>query len=190
MKTVLKTILTIVITVGLNSCHSQNVQTVFETNEIDSATELNETKIYKLKKQTTNSDFNYSKLNKIDKHKIETLNIRNLMPVFEPVSGQFNYFQFVATFKGEGYNYGDASIIKNFHDILIIKTDSENNILDCYHYTLEWAEIPLQYDVFKGSAKNVKLTDSLEISKLQLLRTYSWSEDNKELKDNGKISLK
>jgi hypothetical protein len=97
---------------------------------------------------------------------------------------------FIATFKGEGYNFGDAPIVKDFHDILIIKTDNENNILDCYHYTIEWAEIPLQYDVFKGSTKNVKLTDSLEISKLKLLRTYSWSENNKELRDNGIIRLK
>ena len=190
MKTTLKTVLTFITAIGLNSSNLQSVQTVFENNETDKATELNEPKIYKLKKQTENSDFNYSKLNDIDNHKMDTLNIRNLMPVFEPVSGQFNYYQFVATFKGEGYNYGDPPIIEDFHDILIIKTDSENNILDCYHYTLEWAEIPLQYDVFKGSTKNIKLTDKLEISKLKLLRTYSWSEDNKELIDNGIISLK
>ncbi|WCM43176.1 hypothetical protein MG290_05825 [Flavobacterium sp. CBA20B-1] len=164
--------------------------TVFETNEKDKATELNETKIYKLKKQTTNSDFNYSKLNGIDGHKMDTLNIRNIITVFEPVRGEFNYYQFLATFKGEGYNSGEAPIIKDFHDILIIKTDSDNNILDSYHYTLEWAEIPLQYDVFKGSSKNLKLTDSLQISKLKLIRTYSWSEDNKELMDNGIIRLK
>jgi len=190
MKTALKTILNIIIIIGLNSCNSQNLQSVFETNEIDKATELNENKIYRLKKQSTNSDFNYLKLNDIDGHKRDTLNIRNLMPVFEPVSGQFNYYQFVATFKGEGYNFGDVTIIKEFHDILIIKTDNENNILDSYHYTLEWEEIPLQYDVFKGSSKNLKLTDNLEISKLKLLRTYNWNEDNKELKDNGIIYLK
>lgn len=190
MKKALKIILTFITAIGLNSCNSQNVQTVFENNRTDKATELNEPKIYRLKKQTANSDFNYSKLNDIDNHKMDTLNIRNVMPVFEPVSGQFNYYQFIATFKGEGYNFGDVPIVKDFHDILIIKTDNENNILDCYHYTLEWAEIPLQYDVFKGSTKNVKLTDDLEISKLQLLRTYSWSEDNKELKDSGIIRLR
>jgi hypothetical protein len=94
MKTALKTILTIIIAVGLNSCNSQNVQTVFENNQTDKATELNEAKIYRLKKQTANSDFNYSKLNDIDSHKMDSLNIRNVMTVFEPVGGQFNYYQF------------------------------------------------------------------------------------------------
>lgn len=164
--------------------------TVFESNEIDEATELSEGKIYKLKKQTTNSDFNYSELNDIDSHKIDTLRARNRMQVFQPVDGKFNFYQFLATFKGEGYNFGDKPIIKDFHDILIIKTDQDNRIVDSYHYTLEWAEVPLQYDVFKGSTTNVKLKDRLEVSMLGLIRTYNWSKDDKRLQDNGIIGLR
>ena len=190
MKTVFKIILTLFLTVGLNSYNSENVQIVFESKEKDKATSFNETKIYKLKKQATNSDFNYSKLNNIDGHKSGTLIIRNLMSVFEPISGQFNYYQFIAAFKGEGYNFDEPPIIKDFHNILIVKTDHDNKILDSYHYTLEWAEPPLQYDVFKSSVKDIKLTDGIDISKLQFLRTYSWSEDNKQLKENGIIKLK
>lgn len=190
METVFKTIWILCLTVGLNSCNSQNVHIVFENKGKDKATKLNETKIYRLKKQTTNSDFNYSKLNDIDGHKIDTLKIKNLMPVFEPISGQFNYYQFIAIYKGESYNFDESPLIKDFHDILIIKTDNDNKILDSYHYTLEWAEPPLQYDVFKSSVKDIKLTDGIDISKLQFLRTYSWSEDNKQLKENGIIKLK
>lgn len=190
MEPVFKTILTLCFIVGLNSCDSQSVHIVFESKEKDKATALNETKMYRLKKQTTNSDFNYSRLNDIDGYKIDTLNIENLMPVFEPINGQFNCYQFIAAFKGEGYNFNETPIIKDFHDILIIKTDNDNNILDSYHYTLEWAEPPLQYDVFRSSIKNIKLTDGINISKLQFLRTYSWSEDNKQLKEDGTIKLR
>ncbi len=175
---------------GLASCQTKPVKTVFESNQKDTATIVNETKIYILKKQTENSDFNYSKLDDIDGNKMDTLNVRNLMPVFEPVSGQFKYYQFLSTFVGQAYNADGPTLFKDFHDILIIKTDNENKIIDAYHYTLEWAEPPLQYDVFKSSNKNISLTNNLDISQLKFIRTYSWSDDNKELKESGIIKLK
>ena len=175
---------------GLACCQTKPIKTVIETTQKDTATKLNETKIYNLKKQTENSDFNYSKLDYIDGHKIDTLNIRNLMPVFEPVNGQFKYYQFISTFVGQAYNADGPPLFKDFHDILIIKTDNENKIIDAYHYTLEWAEPPLQYDVFKSSAKNIYLTNNMDISQLKFKRTYSWSDDNKEMKESGIIKLK
>jgi hypothetical protein len=171
---------------GLASCQTKPINTIFETTQKDTATNLNETKVYILKKQTENSDFNYSKLDDIDVNKMDTLNARNLTPVFEPVNGHFNYYQFLATFKGESYEGG----AKDFHDILIIKTDNENKIIDAYQYTLEWAEPPLQYDVFKSSIKNISLTNNMDIMQLKFMRTYSWSDDNKEQKESGIIKLK
>ncbi|MBK7221326.1 MAG: hypothetical protein IPH94_08360 [Saprospiraceae bacterium] len=175
---------------GLASCQTKPIKTVFETTQKDSATKLNETKIYILKKQTENSDFNYSKLDDIDGNKMDTLNVRNLMPVFEPRSGQYKYYQFLSTSVGEAYNADGPPLFKDFHDILIIKTDNENKIIDAYHYTLEWAELPLQYDVFKSSAKNISLTNYMDINQLKFKRTYSWSDDNIELKEDGIIKLK
>jgi hypothetical protein len=183
-------ILFITLLTGLASCQTKPVKTVFESNQKDTATSINETKIYILKKQTENSDFNYSKLDDIDGNKLETLNVRNLMPVFEPVSGQFKYYQFLSTFVGQAYNADGPPLFKDFHDILIIKTDNENKIIDAYHYTLEWAEPPLQYDVFKSSAKNISLTNKMDINQLKLKRTYSWSDENIELKEDGTIKLK
>lgn len=175
---------------GLASCQTKPVKTTFETTQKDTATKLNETKIYVLKKVTENSDFNYPKLENIDGHKIDTLNIRNLMPVFEPISGQYKCYQFLSTFVGEAYNADGPPLFKDFRDILIIKTDNENKIIDAYQYTLEWAEPPLQYDVFKSSAKNITLTNDLDIAELKFIRTYSWSEDNKAMKESGIIKLK
>jgi hypothetical protein len=174
----------------LASCQTKPVETIFETSQTDTATGVNETKIYILKKHMENSDFNYSKLDDIDGNEIDTLNVRNVMPIFEPVSGQFKYYQFLSTFVGQAYNADGPPLFKDFHDILIIKTDNDNRILDAYHYTLEWAEPPLQYDVFKSSIKNISLINNMDINQLNFIRTYSWSDDNKELKENGIIKLK
>ncbi|MBA3674028.1 MAG: hypothetical protein H0W75_03580 [Chitinophagaceae bacterium] len=190
MKVILSTIIFLTLTTILSSCHSQPMQTVFVSNQKDTATELKASKIYILKKKTTNSDFDYSKLKDIDGNIKDTLNIRNLMPIFEPKSGQLNYFQFLATFKGEGYNGGEAPLIKDFHDILIIKTDTDNKIIDAFQYTLEWAEPPLQFDLFKSSADNITLINNLDIRQLKFKRTDSWSDDNKDLKESGTIQLK
>lgn len=151
--------------------------------------QLNETQNYILKKVTENSDFNYSKLDDIDGNKIDTLNARNLIPIFEPVNGRFKYYQFLSTFVGEGYNSDGPPLLQDFHDILIIKTDNENKIIDAYQYTLEWAKPPLQYDVFESSAKNIILTNNLDIAQLKFIRTHKWSDDIEE-KENGILKLK
>ena len=178
-----------IIVTGLASCQSKDVKAKFETDKKDTPTRLGSTQLYILKKVTENSDFNYSKLNNIDEHKIDTLNVKNLRSVFEPVSGQYKYYQFLSTFMGEAYNADGPPLFKDFHDILIIKTDNKSKIIDAYQYTLEWAEPPLQYDVFKSSAKNITLTNNLDISKLKFIRTYGWSEDSKELIKSGIIKL-
>jgi len=174
----------------LSYSQSKPVQVIFENTKVETATGLTATPVYLLKKQAKNADFNYSKLDAIDEYIKDTINVKNLMPVFEPISGAFNYYQFLATFKGKAYNGGEAATLKDFHDILIIKTDQNNKIIDAYQYTLEWAEPPLQYDLFKSSAKNLVLTDTLNIKQLKFKRTYSWSEKNTMLKENGIIKLK
>ena len=172
------------------SCQAKSMQTVFQTNQPDTATGLSDVKVYRLKKQVLNADFNYAKLDDIDGNIKDTLNLRSLMPIFEPVGGKYKYYQLIATFKGHGYDGGEAPLIKDFHDILIIKTDNKNKIIDAFHYTLEWAEPPLQYDLFKSSAKDIVLQDNMDISQLKLNKTYSYSENNKELKEKGTVKLK
>ncbi|MDD4150347.1 MAG: hypothetical protein PHE33_09980 [Bacteroidales bacterium] len=184
------TFITIIIfLISFTSCQTKPIKTIFQTVETDTATKLNETKKYILKKQTENSDFNYSKLTDIDGNIQDTLNVKNLMPIFEPVCGQYNYYQFISTYVGQAYNFDEPPLFKDFHDILIIKTDDKNKIIDAYQYTLEWSESPLQYDVFVSSAKNIILTNDMNIAELKFKRTYSWSDDNKELKESGIIKL-
>lgn len=174
---------------GLASCQPKPVRTVFESAQKDTASGINETKVYALKKQTENSDFNYSKLNNIDAHVTDERTEKDIMLLFEPKSGRYRYYQFLSTYVGEAYNVDGPSLFKDFHDVLIIKTDHENKILDAYHYTLEWAEPPLQYDVLKSSAKNIYLTNNMDISRLKLTRTLAFGSSREELKENGIIKL-
>ena len=175
---------------GLACCQTKSVKIIYETTHQDTITKLNKTQIYTLQKETENSDFNYSKLNDIDGIRMNSRNLKNLMPIFEPVNGHYKYFQFLSTFVGEAYNEDELPLFKEFHDILIVKTDNDNKIIDAYQYTLEWAEPPLQYDLFKSSIKNLVIKNNLNISQLKFLRTYSWSDDDKELKEYGIIKLR
>jgi hypothetical protein len=174
----------------LVSCKSKPIEIVFETKNEDKATELNESKIYKLKKQANNTDFDYSKLDDIDNSYGLFKKPKKIITAFEPINGKYNYYQFIATFKGSSYNDAGPSLIKDFHDILIIKTNNENQIIDAYQFTLEWSEPPFQYDVYKASPKNLKLTDNLILENLKLNRTYSWNENDKSFKEKGIIKLK
>ena len=167
------------------SCQTKPMRTVFESNEVDSATGLEETKVYRLKKEAVNADFTYTKLCDMDANVKDGVTLLNLMPIFNPIHGRYRYYQFVATFKGEGYRG-----IGEFHDILIIKTRNDGKIVDAYQYTLEWAELPLQVDLYRSSAKDIFLKDNLDISQLKFIRYYSDVEDNEELKEKGIIKLK
>ncbi len=76
-------------------------------------------------------------LHNIDHFRKDSTSLRK---IFEPVSGRYNYYQFVAPFKGLGTIFpGDdlKDSIQNFHDILIVKTNRENRIIDAFQYTLE-----------------------------------------------------
>jgi hypothetical protein len=168
---------------GILSCNDKKAQVVFKNDQQDTATTQSEIKVYKLKKKSLASDFNYSKLDDIDDNIEDTLNVKS---IFEPVAGHFVYYQFLATFRGYSFDETD----KVFHDILIIKTDKSNKIIDAYQYTLEWAEPPCQYDLFKATSKDLDLTDSMDIATLKFKRTYSWNEKDKFLKESGLIRLK
>lgn len=155
----------------------------------DTATGLDETKIYKLKKQTIHSDFDYATLDDIDGSTNEILKGKSIQSLFEPVRGEYTYFQCIATFKGSAYNGDEAPLLRNFHDILIIKTDEHNTIIDTYQYTLEWAEPPRQYDIYRSSVQGLTLTDGMDISTLKFVRADYGSIDNNLLQETGIIQI-
>jgi hypothetical protein len=160
-------------------CQTKTMRTVFETNRAYAASGLEEPKVYRLKKQVLNADFAYPKLKNMIAHIGDTVHQVSIMPIFNPVKGKYRYYQFIATFKGEGYRG-----IEDFHDILILKTNAKGKIVDAYQYTFEWAEMPLQYDLYRSSVKHVFLTDNLDISQLKF-----FNKERKELNEKSTLKL-
>ncbi len=134
-------------------------------------------KEYKLLSKAERSDFNYQALNFID----TTSTRETRRKIFNPVKGSYTVYTFMATFKGISF----ANIEKEFHDILIVKVDKGQKIIDAFQYTLEWAEPPLMFDLYKATAKGVIISDKLPISKLKFRGVEYSGDDERELKDQG-----
>ncbi len=171
------------------SCQNKPVKTIYSSTKKVGATKLNAPKIYVLQQIADNADFDYSKLEDLDAS-IHEVHYKNQMQIFEPVCGAYRYYQFLSSFIGMAYNDVGPPLFKEFHDVLIVKTDRSNTIIDAYQYTLEWAEPPCQYDLYKSSTKNIALVKDLSISKLKFKRTYNWRKEDDELLEGGKIQLK
>lgn len=185
----LLSILTIIST-GICSCQPKTLKIVYSSYQDDPPTELDKAQIYRLRKQAVNADFNIIKLNNLDDHTKDSISLRE---IFEPVNGIYNYFQFISTFKGRALVFpGDdlKDSVKTFHDILIVKTNSENVIIDAFQYTLEWGEKPCKYDLYRGSISNISLIDNMDINILKFERTEFWNIKDKFLMDKGTIKLK
>ncbi|MFN7116311.1 MAG: alpha/beta hydrolase [Saprospiraceae bacterium] len=138
------------------------------------------TKVYKLITKTEQADINYEAIQNLDDPENEYFAQKE--KAFSPVKGKFTVYLFKASFPGFSFK-GDGYYI--FHDVLLIKTDANNNIVDALQYTLEWTE-ELSADLYRSTAKNVKLTDSLDIRLLQLTRDYDTESDESNLlEENG-----
>ena len=146
----------------------------------------NSKKIFMLQKQADHGDFDYVKLQDIDRSLADSVSTKNLQSVFESVNGVFKYYQFLATYPGAG-KFAKNSM--EFHDILIVKTDGNNIIIDAYLFTLEWAELPRQYDLFRSSSKGVILTNGMDVKQLGLKRVYDNFEGEEGLTEIGVIRL-
>lgn len=174
----------------LTCCQDKSNKNTPKSTEIDTTTSLDSIKRYLLRKKIINADFDYSKLEDIDKGYSLLPKPRSIITLFEPIRGKYNYYQFIATFKGRSYNDGGPTLTKDFHDILIIKTDKEDKILDSYQYTIEWAELPCQFDLYRGSARNILLKNDLEIANLKLIRANDWKEEDRSMNERGILKLK
>lgn len=142
-------------------------------------TGFSQTKEYKLIAKTEKGDFDYPALYGID----TTKNRESRRSIFNPVKGKYTVYLFIATFTGSSFNNTE----KDFHDILILKTNKKNKIIDVFQYTLEWAEMPLSYDLYRANAKKKILVNGLTIDKLNFRRVNYYNEDQRELKQQGVV---
>ena len=145
-------------------------------------------KTYILVANKINTDFNYKLLDDFEQSfsaLIKENNSREL--VFNPVNGKYHYYKFIATYKARGISPESDSVKpeQTFHNILIIKTDDQQKIVDGYEFVLEWNEKPLSYPLFRMKASDLTLQEGLSLKQLNLKRVT----DNTDFDSDGKIKL-
>ncbi len=145
-------------------------------------------KTYVMVANKLNTDFNYKLLDNFEQSFSDLIaenNSREL--IFNPVNGKYHYYKFIATYKARGIspNSDPAKPEQTFHNILILKTDDQQKIVDGYHFVLEWAEKPLSYPLFKISTTGIPLQEGLSLKQLNLKRVV----DSADFGDDGKIKL-
>jgi hypothetical protein len=134
-------------------------------------------KEYKLVSKTSNADLSQRAIFSIDTTKIR----ETRQNVFNPTKGNYTVYMFIATFKGQSFDNTE----KDFHDILVLKTDKKKQILEAYQYTLEWAEMPFSYDLYQATAKGVALINRLPIEKLKFRKADDPENSDGKLNEQG-----
>jgi len=150
---------------------------------INSKPTFSQTKEYKLIDKTVSADINYHAIDAIDTF---THGIKMLNQVFKPAKGKYIVFRFIATYTG--LSYTDKT--KEFHDIIIVKTNQSNRIIDAYQYTLEWAELPSDTDLYKSTCKSAYLKDMMAIEEFKFTRPWYYDIQDRALKDTGNIKMR
>ena len=109
-------------------------------------------------------------------------NINSFSPVyndifeaFKPIKWTYTVYTFINEFEGtsklyEGSENSDTLI--NFHNILIVKTNEKGEILDAFHYLMEWAEIPCQSNLFRTFAIEKNIMDIKTLADLEFMLEY------------------
>jgi len=173
----------VVLLLGLFTCYSAVAQNQAKDNPAG-----NSEKTYVLVTNKINGDFNYKLLDNFEQAfsgLIKENNSREL--IFNPINGKYHYYKFVAAYKARSIapNSDPAKPEQTFHNILIIKTDDYQNIVDGYHFVLEWSEKPLSYLLFKIKSTGLTLQEGLSLKQLNLKRVM----DDTDFDGEGKIKL-
>ncbi|MFC3352414.1 hypothetical protein [Sphingobacterium zeae] len=173
----------IVLLLGWFTCYSATAQ---NPNQGNSAGK--DEKTYILVANKINTDFNYKMLDNFEQSFSELIKENNSREsIFNPINGKYHYYKFVATYKARGIS-ADSDSVKpeqTFHNILIIKTDDQQKIVDGYEFVLEWNEKPLSYPLFRMKASDLILQEGLSLKQLNLKRVT----DNSDFDSDGKIKL-
>ncbi len=140
---------------------------------------MSQQKVYKLLDKTPFANINHHLLDAIDTARPRFPLMDN---AFKPQKGRFIVYRFIATFVGTSFTNKQ----KEFHDVLIVKTNKQNKIIDAYQYTLEWADVP-DADLYESTCKERYLTDNMPIGDFIFKR--HWYYDKTELKETGVIKF-
>lgn len=129
---------------------------------------------FRLLSKHKKSDINYVNLKHINQF---IPDYDTIIDAFQPVKGQYIVYLFVKEFLGESIEFMDSEhpdTLVPFHDLIVLKTNSDQLILDAFYYRAEWAEPPNQFMLFRASADAIYLEDQLPIPKLCFLNEYEF----------------
>ena len=143
---------------------------------------FSQTKDYKLVDKTCFADINSRLFKMLDTARPGMSLMDN---VFKPVRGKFIVYRFMATYQGLSF----TNKPKEFHDVIIVKTDETNKIVSGYQYTLEWAEPPMETDLYQSECKSVHLVDNMPIEKFLFVTRGHYDKKGRKLKDAANVKL-
>ncbi|MBU1026912.1 MAG: hypothetical protein KKA31_04205 [Candidatus Margulisbacteria bacterium] len=139
-------------------------------------------KTYTLTETIPKADFDYETIKNIDA-------VPPPYPADSPyqigdlktVKGPYTIYKFICEY------YGDSKFSEKpvkLHDLLVIKTDNKNKIIDAFHYTLEWTDSP-SLDLYHLKNKDVPLENGMKIKELKLTNITTGNK----LEEKGEIFI-
>ena len=132
---------------------------------------------YKLYLKKNKADINYLTFKNITYFPKEFSN--EIFQSFH-VKGEYRVYIFIKEFEGSICKFDDDCPEKyrkmKMHNLLIIKTNKNDSILDGFHYLLEHSEVPSQFGIYRIYAENIYLKNNLKLSELDLTKEYELSE--------------
>jgi len=139
-------------------------------------------KVYRFLDEANNADINRGLTLMLDTAKP---GVAMLNSVFKPVEGKFKVYRFLAMY--QGLSFSDKQ--KEFHDVLIVKTNAKGKIIEAYQYTLEWAEPPFNTDLYRSTCKHTYLVNNMEVDKFVFVRPWYYDKKDRALKDSAILKL-
>jgi len=119
--------------------------------------------IYQIKAVYNNADLDAKAIENYKKRYPEWSDTGEVLKLFKPVKGKYKVIFFVAADYGISHSDEKEHI---FHQLLILKVDKNNEIIDGLQYVLEWAEPPFAYRLCRIANSGIKLQKELQVSQL------------------------
>lgn len=118
--------------------------------------------VYQIKNVYQNADLNVEAIGRLLKNWELQNDTDEVVKLFKPVKGKYKVIFFMAA--SYGLSFRDTKEI--FHNILILKVNKNNEILDGLEYVLEWAEPPYTTRLNRVTKTGMKLQKGLQLSQL------------------------
>ncbi|MCB1157638.1 MAG: hypothetical protein H7A25_19590 [Leptospiraceae bacterium] len=140
-----------------------------------------ESDVYQLFSIQTGRDFNYKLIEEIDSLPPPYPQQSSFQIGSLPVKkGEYFLFHFLRT------HYGPVSYSKTpvlIHELLVLKTNKKKEILDAFHYTLDWQDSP-SIRLYRMTIKGKKIKAGLHLKELKMKNSKKQVLDVNAVIDN------